>query len=330
MGLVVDRRAGGCGPRPTSRRWSRAMKDKPKTLSAPLRVYWSLVPEGWEGLAGECAVNAAGELKRLKVFFVTLRLSLGRRPDLPDIVASLKPSVVVTVSVADEASFPDETDLSAADGLDLMPKDGAALAGLLRLSSALGERRAPVSVSLVPAKDNAGFIDEALSMALEAGVRAFNLPNPDLTGNGTADRAFALDGGARRELKKIIEGRLGPLGDKVRLSVHDLFLHRELGLPGLGARIEYAGCQAGDAIGFIDREGLVYPCSTWPEPLGRLGACGFAEIWASEARHALRETAHTLPEDCAGCGEAPDCKGGCIGMAYALGEPGGRDPGCER
>ncbi len=306
------------------------MKDKTKMLSAPLRVYWSLLPESSGGLAGECAVNVAAELKGLKVFFVTLRLSQGRRPDLPDIIAALKPGVMVTVSVADEASFPEGAEFPSVDGLDLMPADEAGLAGLLRLAAALGEKRPPVSVSLVPAKDNAGFIDEALSMSLKAGVRTFNLPNPDMTRSGEDAGIYALDSGARRELKRVIEGRLGPLGAEARLSVHDLFLHRDLGLPGLGARVEYAGCQAGDAIGFIDGGGVVYPCSSWPEPLGRLGACSFAEIWASESRHALRDTVHTLPADCEGCGEALDCKGGCLGLAQALGNPGGRDPGCER
>jgi len=306
------------------------MKDGTRGLSAPLRVYWVVVPPASGGIDGPLALITAAELGALKVFFVTLRLCEGQRPDLADIIAAMKPAVRVVVSVAGASAFPDEEALSRSDALDLMPADEKSLYELIDIAEKVCRTGKPLSASVVPAKDNLEFVELVLSESVKAGIRVFNLPNPDVTGPGSAPGRFVLDAAARSGLRQIIERVLGPLGEAVKLNVHDLFLHRELKLPGLGERIEYAGCQAGDAIAFIDRSGVVYPCSSWPEPLGRLGESGFAEIWAGEARRELRDTAHKLPVDCAECPESADCKGGCIGMAYALGRKGGRDPGCSR
>jgi len=310
--------------------WSGNMKDGTRGLSAPLRVYWVVAPAVTGGMEATLAVKTASELNSLKVFFVTLRLSEGQRTDLADIIAAMKPAVRVVVSVAEASAFPDVETLSGADGLDLMPADEEDLHKLIGIAMKVRGTGKPLSVSVVPAKDNLDFVDLVLAESDKAGIRVFNLPNPDVTAPGAVPGRFVLDDVARNGLKEIIERRLGPLGESARLNVHDLFLHRELKLPGLGGRIEYAGCQAGDAIAFIDRSGVVYPCSSWPEPLGRLSEKGFAEIWSGEERRALRDKAHNLPAECVDCPDSSDCKGGCIGMAAALGRIGGRDPGCSR
>jgi GeoRSP system SPASM domain protein len=306
------------------------MKGMARGLSAPLRVYWAVAPAAQGGMDGPLAARTAGELNSLKVFFVTLRLCKGQRPDLADMIAALKPAVRVVVSVADTSAFPDDVSLSRADVLDLMPADADGLHELLGLTAGLYGTGKQLSLSVVPARDNLDFIELSLDESVRAGIRVFNLPNPDVTGPGAIPGRFVLDAASRSGLKDIIERSLGPLGDSVKLNVHDLFLHKELNLPGLGGRIEYAGCQAGDAIAYIDVSGVVYPCSSWPEPLGRLGESSFAEIWSGDARRNLREKAQKLPEECVSCAEQADCKGGCIGMAAALGRSGGRDPGCSR
>lgn len=301
-----------------------------KTLSAPLRVYWALIPEGLGGLPSALAYDTASELASLKVFFVTLRFSSGARGDVPEIIGRLKKGGVrVTVSYMDAESFAGYEDISGADGLDIMPDGVNGLDGLLDIASGAPAGKT-VSVSFVPARDNLGAAGEIIGRSLTAGIRAFNLPNPDVVTAGVDASRFVLGQPDREALKSVLEGLLVPFGKDVRLSVHDLFLHEALDLPGLGPVVEYAGCQAGDALAFIEGTGLVYPCSTWPEPLGKLGTCSFREVWSSEWRMVMRETVAGLPDECAGCGEAKRCKGGCAGLAFATGRYGGKDPGCGR
>lgn len=299
-----------------------------KTLSAPLRVYWALAPADHAGLSPGLAGDVASELAGLKVFFVTLRLVSGPRDDLREIIGRLKKGGVrVTVSFSGASCFSGFDDVSAADGIDLSPPDTDALEGLLEAAASVPKGK-PLSVSVVPEKGNIDAVAKIIARSLDAGVRVFGLPNPDLVSEPVDADRFVLDDADRGILKEEIETLLVPYGKEVKLSVHDLFLHKSLELPGLGAVVEYAGCQAGDAIAFIDHIGLVYPCSTWPEPLGRLGPCSFREIWASESRSMMRELVGSIPGDCADCPDSRVCKGGCAGLASAMGRPGGRDPGC--
>ncbi|HEX9861006.1 MAG TPA: radical SAM protein [Nitrospirota bacterium] len=299
-----------------------------KTLSAPLRVYWALAPADHAGLSPGLALDAASELAGLKVFFVTLRLLSGPRDDLREIVGRLKKGGVrVTVSFSGVSCFSGFDDVSGADGIDLSPADPDALDGLLKVLASAPKGK-PLSVSVVPERGNIDAVARIIARSLDAGIRVFAFPNPDLVSEHVDADRFVLDDADRGRLKAEVETLLVPYGKDVKLSVHDLFLHKSLELPGLGAVVEYAGCQAGDAIAFIDHAGLVYPCSTWPEPLGRLGPCTFRDVWSSESRSMMREAVSRVPDGCAGCPEARVCKGGCAGLAFAMGRPGGRDPGC--
>lgn len=301
-----------------------------KTLSAPLRVYWSVAPEELGGISGELAAKVAAELASLKVFFVTFRLASGPRADLSRLVESLKKGGTrVTVSLRNAGCFSGHDALAGVDAVDLSPENMPELEGLLSLFGD-GRTGKPLSVSVVPARDNVELVAEVIRRSLTAGITVFGLPNPDVVSEGSHAGRFVLDDADRQRLRESIEPMLKAEGERVKLSVHDLFLHTSLTLPGLGAVTQYAGCQAGDAMAFIGETGLVYPCSTWPEPLGRLNACTFKEIWSSESRIVMREMVGELPADCADCPEGKICKGGCAGLAYAVGNPGGKDPGCCR
>jgi len=300
-----------------------------KTLSAPLRVYWDLVPEDKDGLDRERAISLAGELAVLKVFFVTLGLSGGARPDIAEVVSGLKKGGVrVTVSISGPDSNPGQAALAAADAVDLRVDGPVKFSGLLaELSSGLPEKK-PLSVSFVPVKGGAGELGNVIRLALDAGIRSFNLPNPDIVHNPDRAGDFVLDARERALYKEVLKGLLGPLGKDVRLGVHDLFLHRELGLPSLGERLEYAGCQAGDALAYIDGKGLLYPCASWPVPLGELKEYPFGDIWGRAERAALRARIKGVPSACDGCTELAVCKGGCRGLAIVSGGEDAPDPGC--
>ena len=115
---------------------------------------------------------------------------------------------------------------------------------------------------------------------------------------------------------------------EIQLRVHDLFLARALDLAPFR---EYAGCQAGDALGHLTAGGTVTACRTLPVRIGDLGDQGLREIWAATPRRALRRELEQTPAACAGCAVAGRCGGGCRGLLRAgsatadLGVP---DPSC--
>ena len=303
---------------------------KQKLLSAPLRVFWDIAPSGMGGLDTAKAGSVARELCNLKVFFVTLTPVDGPRPDTGELIRELKNGGVrVVLSVGAAELLPQAEDAGAADILDLCPKDLPALHELLSLAVSGAAGGAPLSLSVVPEKGGHELAAEMFSAGIAAGIRTFNLPNPRLVNDGAKSEDYALGDGDRSAWKQTLETLLKPLGGDARLFVHDLFLHRELELPGLGGRIEYAGCQAGDAIAFIDGTGVVYPCASWSEPLGDLRWSTLKEVWSGEPRADIRARATALPAECKGCPEASICKGGCRGLAWQLGGCDGKDPSCS-
>jgi GeoRSP system SPASM domain protein len=309
------------------------MNAKPaKMLSAPLRVYWDLCPENSGGISARDAEDIAGQLAALRVFFVTLRLLEGKRDGLGAVINILKTGgSKVVVSVASPESMPEKDVLADAGGLDLYVSGRASLGKLIeRLSPPDGMS---LSVSMVPDSTNLTEVVEVVKAALGAGIKTFYLINPDLVNGAKDAAAYALNAPQRAEFKAAIEDVLKPLGNDVRLFVHDLFLHKALELPGLGGRIEYAGCQAGDAIAYIDKKGLVYPCATLAKPLGDLTKATLKEVWGSEHRRTIRERLVAIPDECAPCKDVDDCKGGCRGLAWAVGGPNGndsKDPNCQK
>jgi len=299
-------------------------------LSAPLRVYWDLCPESSGGISAGDAEAIAGQLTALRVFFVTLRLLDGKRDGLGAVISMLKTGGArVVVSVSSPESMPERDTLEVAGGLDLYVRDKVAFDSLLR-GLVLPEGM-PLSVSTVPDSSNLAEIVKVVKAALGSGIKTFYLINPDLVNGANYASAYTLSAAQRAEFKAAIEGVLKPLGDDVRLFVHDLFLHKALDLPGLGGRIEYAGCQAGDAIAYIDKKGLVYPCATLAQPLGDLTKETLKEVWGSDLRRSIRERLVAIPGECAPCRDAGDCKGGCRGLAWAAGGPNSndsKDPNC--
>jgi GeoRSP system SPASM domain protein len=187
----------------------------------------------------------------------------------------------------------------------------------------------PLSVSMVPDRSNLSEIVEVVKAALGAGIKTFYLINPDMVNGANDASSYALSAAQRAGFKAAIEGVLMPLGQDVRLFVHDLFLHKALELPGLGGRIEYAGCQAGDAIAYIDKKGLAYPCATLAQPLGDLTKATLKEVWGSDLRRRIREKLVAVPEECAPCKDVDDCKGGCRGLAWAAAGQNSKDPNCQ-
>jgi GeoRSP system SPASM domain protein len=302
-----------------------------KNLSAPLRVYWEIAPVP-AGLSEAHALNLAAELVNIRVFFVTLRVVDGPRADLPELAGVLRRGGVRTVaSFTDASQFANIDSSFPADNIDLHAGGSGGFAALL-LPALNKFPDKPISVSLVPRPDNIGYIRQVINTALDRGLRTFNLVNPDLISGGPAGNSpdeFVLTAPVRAEWKAMLEELLKPLGDTVKLFVHDLFLHKSLALPGLGARVEYAGCQAGDAVAFIGKTGSVYPCASMPVALGDIKETTLRDVWASPARQEVVSGIRAIPAGCASCSEASLCKGGCRGLAWVSAGKDSADPACE-
>ncbi|HEY3346594.1 MAG TPA: SPASM domain-containing protein, partial [Nitrospirota bacterium] len=250
--------------------------------------------------------------------------------DLPELAGVLRRGGVRAVaSFTDASQFANIDSSFPADNIDLHAGGGEFAALLASALDKFPDK--PVSVSLVPRPDNIGYMKQVINTALDRGLRIFNLVNPDLISGGPDLKpdGFVLTAPARAEWKGMLEEMLKPLGDTVKLFVHDLFLHQSLALPGLGARIEYAGCQAGDAVAFIGKTGLVYPCASMPVALGDIRETTLREVWASPAREKVVSDIRTIPADCASCAEASLCKGGCRGLAWVMTGRDSADPACE-
>jgi GeoRSP system SPASM domain protein len=300
-----------------------------KTLSAPLRVYWDLT-DAPDATSRELALKVARELSSLRVFFVILKLD-GRRDDIGEVLGVLKSGGVrVTVSISGADSLPGPGALAYADAVDLRPADTPGQQRLLETVKKDVPAGKPMSVSVVPSKDNIGPVMEIISAAVDAGIKNISLINPCLIYDRGRAREYVIGQAERDVFKSGLEKLLTPLGPGIKLFVHDLFLHKSLNLPGLPGRIEYAGCQAGDAIAYIDSAFTVYPCATMPVPLGSLHETTLKDIWSGAGRKTLRQKVEELPEQCAGCQDASYCKGGCRGLAWEVGGEGCIDPNCGK
>jgi len=302
-------------------------------LSAPVRLYWELVPVRSGGMSPEKALSAAGEVAGMKVFFVTLRLSGGVRGDLASIVSSMAGGGVnVKLSVADSGSLPDAEVVKLANGLELYvdsPEGDLGEAFDLLYGACAKAGFSPTSVAAVPSRKNAESFAGFFGRCLELGFSSISLPNPDLISNPAGADPYILDGLSRRKIKEAAESALSGRAGGVKLFVHELFLYRELALPGImGERLEYAGCQAAEALAYIAADGLVYPCSSWPESIGSLDVFSLKEVWAGQKRKEVVRRIGELPGECLECHDSETCLGGCRGMAVAAGNPDGPDPGC--
>ena len=113
--------------------------------------------------------------------------------------------------------------------------------------------------------------------------------------------------------------------DPGRIRVHDFILSRILELEST----EPSGCEAANAIAYVDEKGTVYPCETLMVPMGQLGREELDSIWASPVRARVRSDVEKMPGICVRCPELAMCRAGCRGAVYHLkGHYGDIDPLC--
>lgn len=101
----------------------------------------------------------------------------------------------------------------------------------------------------------------------------------------------------------------------LKMTIHDPFLWRAFNPE---TPFPQGGCQAANTMIAISPDKGVYPCPTFPERLGVLGATDLREILASPYKKSLRQSILSSPQACSACHELAICKGGCRGRSFVL------------
>ena len=168
---------------------------------------------------------------------------------------------------------------------------------------------------------NLDAVSAAIERAVASGASAISLPN------------LPLFGDVLREAESITPsvGQLTGLAGRIAVALRerpavDLHVHhyglwqalRAVGVHPHGEGSPGAGCQAGNALAYIDPAGILYSCASLPVPLARVSDGAITEAWGGPGLAALREGIARIPEACAGCPSEPTCRGGCRGWAHYL------------
>ena len=200
-------------------------------------------------------------------------------------------------------------------------------AGEVWLDMTPGVGAIPLGLEAWPARRfylTAGNLDAVaaeIERAVAAGATAISLPNLPLFGEvlrgaGEATPAVGQLGGLAGRIAAALHGR-----PPVDLRVHHYGLWQALRAAGVhphGEESPGAGCQAGNALAYVDPAGILYPCASLPVPLARMGIGALTEAWSGTGIAALREAIGRTPEPCTGCPGLPTCRGGCRGWAHYL------------
>jgi radical SAM protein with 4Fe4S-binding SPASM domain len=168
---------------------------------------------------------------------------------------------------------------------------------------------------------NLDAVASGIERAVNSGAAAISLPNLPLFGDVLREAGEATpDVGHLRGLAGRIAAALHGR-PPVDLRVHHYGLWQALRAAGVhphGEESPGAGCQAGNALAYIDPAGILYPCASLPVPLASVSVGAITEAWSGPDLAALREGIARIPETCAACPIEPTCRGGCRGWAHYL------------
>jgi GeoRSP system SPASM domain protein len=290
-------------------------------LDAPLRMTWDLCPDGQAELPEE-QIGACGDaLVDAGIFSLILQEHPLLYPGLESLLDLLQLGACETSLVVggDPGEWLRLTTLQRRFPLlvDAAPwlKVDRGLKSLKLELVPLLEAGWPVSLLWVPVSGQLKVLPDLLELCRCLDLPRFKLPNPkiDVTAENPVAAGFLLQKDLL-DLQDQLKKEPLTVGTTL-LEVHDLFLWELLFPKGGGQRSEYGGCQAGNSIGHLSACGEVWPCSSWPQVLGRLPEENLLEIWNSASRFQVRDEVNDPPPDCHGCQIYSRCFGGCRGLA---------------
>jgi GeoRSP system SPASM domain protein len=161
-----------------------------------------------------------------------------------------------------------------------------------------------------------------IALCREEGVRRLVLPMQRLYGG---EPPFFITRAEQGELTAALASAGGVEG--MNVTIHDPFLWRAF---NPAVPFPQGGCQATNTMIAIAPDGGVYPCPSFPVRLGTVFETPLHEIIASPAKVDFRGRLRETPKGCVPCSELADCRGGCLGRAYAVhGSLDGADPACR-
>ncbi len=179
-----------------------------------------------------------------------------------------------------------------------------------------------MGISFPVTRGNWRQLPSLVAFCREEGIARLVLPMQRLYGG---EAPFFISRAEQYGLAKSLAAAGG--ADGLNVTIHDPFLWRAF---NPGVPFPQGGCQAANTMIAIATDGGVYPCPTLPVRLGTLGKMSLREIIASQVKRAFRFRLRETPEECIPCREADECRGGCLGRAFAVhGTLDGADPACK-
>ncbi len=126
-----------------------------------------------------------------------------------------------------------------------------------------------------------------------------------------------------KNLRELISGKVDYYRSNIRFFIHDLFIFK-IFFPEKRKskeRMEYGGCQAGNALCYIDQKGDLYLCSSLYVNLGSVLDKDIKTIFRSKLRSDVRKKIEErFAKKCVRCLDFSDCQGGCRGVVYFINE----------
>ncbi|NOY14143.1 MAG: SPASM domain-containing protein [Deltaproteobacteria bacterium] len=301
-------------------------------LDAPLRISWDLCATEKQ-LSSAQLRSIAQQLTAAGVFYVSLENNPLTHPAIKPLLEQLlsggcQVAIVLNGEPA-ELALLESIPRSVSLFVDCAAAVHAGQLDQARLRQTVARFRAAQrdpALLWLPRHGELPLLLDLLDICASEAVRGFKLPNQKISVNSEQTSSFLLpDCNDLEQLAVLIESSGLPEIPGLQLEVHDLFLWQLLQPLSGGKRSEYGGCQAADGLGHIDATGLLYPCSSWPEPLGQLLTDNLLDLWQTARRLEIRRQISQVPVGCEGCSDYPICLGGCRGLVKFC-----RDDGLKR
>ncbi len=302
-------------------------------LDAPLRISWDLCPAGQSPLSNNQLLQVARQLGEAGIFFVTLEDSPLRHPQIGELLQELT-SGGCQVALVTDGSGAERAVLAQLESQFALFVDAASCIENRRLNadllgevfSEIRQHHAEPALLWMPKPGQLALLPELLVFCARWQVSHFKLPNQKIGANCENSSMQTLpDCDDLDRLAALLASAGLPEVAGLQLEVHDLFIWELLQPLTGGQRSEYGGCQAANSLGHISGQAELWPCSSWPEPLGSLLNEDLLDLWQSPQRLKVREEIARLPLGCDGCRDFQVCFGGCRGLSRFC-----RDDGLER
>jgi GeoRSP system SPASM domain protein len=304
-------------------------------LDTPVRLTWDFPEKSFSGECGYIAI--ARSIRDAGVFYVTLQGHPLLHANLVDVLRDLSDLQCMLVCHVDDQELKALEQLSASNiqlllDVTTFVSDTKKFASLLLAETVQRIRDAgfdPV-LTMTPLKGNLELIPDILAFCNEHEITKLKLPNAHI---GGSFHEYSADELPRwedlRKFSNLWEKSVSSLEVLPAMEVHDLFLWEIMTPDRQQNRSEYGGCQAANSLAHIDINGVVHPCSAWPQPLGQLPDQSLEDIWAGRERQSVVEKIAITPVGCQGCSDLNLCLGGCRGLAQSLNQSAGeRDLMC--